>query len=353
MRMKTLEAHVNQLMATRPWLRERRYYPFSCFLRAAFGCKVHKVTIHAGFTCPNRDGRVGVGGCIYCVNASFSHPAKGPMKPIREQVAVGTRFMRERYGAEKFIAYFQAFSNTYADVSTLKARYDEALSVDKDIVGLSIGTRPDCVPDEVLDLVQSYTERYHVWLEYGIQSVHDRTLRIINRGHSLATFEDAIRRTKGRGIRICAHVILGLPGETWDDMMQTAEVVCGLGVDGIKIHHLYVAKDTPLAERHARGEVPTFTVEEYVPLAADFLERISPDIAVQRLVGDTHGGLLVAPIWPKSKPEVFAAIERELARRDSCQGARCQHVEVASAPRPATVSAATNGTTARHESACV
>jgi radical SAM protein (TIGR01212 family) len=200
-------------------------------------------------------------------------------------------------------------------------------------------------------LVQGYAARYHVWLEYGIQSVHDRTLRAINRGHDFACFADAIRRTKGRGIRVCAHVILGLPGEMWQDMMETAEAVCSLRVDGIKIHHLYVAKDTPLVEPYRRGEVRTFTVEEYVSLCADFLERISPDVAVQRLVGDTSGDMLIAPIWPKSKPEVFAAIVAELARRHSCQGARCEHVE-GSALRAAR-SMSDGGATARREATCI
>ncbi|MEW6356135.1 MAG: TIGR01212 family radical SAM protein [Planctomycetota bacterium] len=309
-------------MFNEPWFQQLRYYPFSQYLKKRFGCRVHKVTLHAGFTCPNRDGRCGVGGCIYCVNQSFSPVAGKGNMPIREQMKKGMKFLRRRSGAQKFIAYFQPFSNTYADVATLKARYDAALC-DDDIVGISIGTRPDCVPDEALDLVQSYTARYEVWLEYGIQSIHEQTLRRINRGHFFDAFEDAVRRTQGRGIKICAHTILGLPGETREDMIETSRAVSDLGIDGVKLHHLYVAKGTPLHEMYDRGEVQVMSAEEYIPLVCDCLEVIRSDVAIQRLVGDTHGGMLVAPIWPQKKSEVFAAISAELRRRDSCQGARC------------------------------
>jgi hypothetical protein len=242
--------------------------------------------------------------------------------PIKEQVEKGMRFLKRRYGAEKFIAYFQAFTNTYADIDTLKTRYEEAL-FDKDIIGLSIGTRPDCITDEVLNLINSYTEKYHVWIEYGLQSMHDRTLRLINRGHDYKAFKDAVLRTKDKeNIKICAHVILGLPGEDWDDMMKTAQAVSSLGIDGIKLHHLYIAKNTAMANEYFKGNVKTMKVEEYVSLVCDFLERISPDIVIQRLVGDTHGNFLISPIWHMSKGEVFSAITEELRRRDSYQGAR-------------------------------
>ncbi len=303
------------------WFEQFRYYPFSQYLKERFGCKVHKVTLHAGFTCPNRDGTKGWGGCVYCVNTSFSPVAQKAAVPIAEQMREGMDFMRRRYGAEKFYAYFQPFSNTYSDVATLKRCYDAAVNF-PDVVGLSIGTRPDCVPDDVLDLVQTYAGRLDVWIEYGVQTVHDRTLRAINRGHLFADLADAVRRTKGRGIKICAHVILGLPGEDWRDMMETAERVSALGVDGIKVHHLYVAKGTPLEAMYARGEVKVFTMEEWIALAADFLERLSPDIAVQRLVGDTHGSFLIAPVWNRNRSEIFAAVTEELRRRGTWQGSR-------------------------------
>ncbi len=303
----------------RPWLAEKRYYAFSEYLRRRFGVKVHKVSLDAGFTCPNRDGTKGFGGCIYCVNESFS-PNAGRMLPIAEQMTRGMEFMRSRYGTEKFIAYFQAFTNTYDDIATLKRRYDEALEF-PDVVGLSIGTRPDCVGDDVLDLVQGYTSRYEVWVEYGLQSMHDRTLELINRGHGYDEFVDAVCRSMGRGIKICTHVILGLPGESRDDMMETARAVSSLGVNGIKLHHLYVAKHTPLETLYRLGKARVLSAEEYVGLAADFLERISPDITVQRLVGDVTSEMLVAPKWPVSKEEVLRRITEELIRRGSWQGA--------------------------------
>ena len=310
------------LTIQRTWLKKYRYYPFSYFLKEKFPFKVHKISIHAGFTCPNRDGLAGTDGCTYCANESFSPNVGETIMPIKEQVEKGMRFLKRRYGAEKFIAYFQAFTNTYADVDTLKTRYEEAL-FDKDIIGLSIGTRPDCITDEVLNLINSYTEKYHVWIEYGLQSMHDRTLRLINRGHDYKAFKDAVLRTKDKeNIKICAHVILGLPGEDWDDMMKTAQAVSSLGIDGIKLHHLYIAKNTAMANEYFKGNVKTMKVEEYVSLVCDFLERISPDIVIQRLVGDTHGNFLISPIWDVSKGEVFSAITEELRRRNSYQGAR-------------------------------
>jgi hypothetical protein len=298
------------------------YYPFSRYLKERYGCKVHKVSLHAGFTCPNRDGRAGTGGCTYCANESFNPQAGKPPRPIREQMADGIAYMRRRFHAKKFMAYFQAFSNTYAPVERLRALYDEAAAF-PDVVGLSIGTRPDCVPDDVLDLVQSYTDRLEVWLEYGVQSAHDRTLQRINRGHDFAAFRDAVERTRGRGIRICAHVILGLPGESHGDMMETAEALQRVGIDGIKIHHLYVARGTALEAEYAAGRVPLFTAEEYVRTACDFLERIPGDVVIQRLVGDTTSkGVLIAPCWTQSKTEVLRLFSEEFARRGSRQGGR-------------------------------
>jgi radical SAM protein (TIGR01212 family) len=305
-----------------PQCAERGYYPFSDYLRERFGGKVHKVSLHAGLTCPNRDGRVGVGGCTYCINESFNPQAGGPLRPIREQMADGIAYMRRRYRAAKVFAYFQAFSNTYAEIATLRRLYDEAIDF-PEVVGLSIGTRPDCVPEETLELVQGYSERVEVWIEYGIQSIHDRTLRRINRGHDVAAFRDAVSRTRARGIRVCAHVILGLPGETHEEMMRTAESLQGLDIGGIKLHHLYVARNTALEREHAEGLVPLFTAEEYVRTACDFLERIPAGVAVQRLVGDTTSSdVLIAPQWPQSKTQVLQMITNEFRRRGTTQGER-------------------------------
>ena len=296
------------------------YYPFSAYLRERFGCKVQKVSLHAGFTCPNRDGAVGVGGCTYCVNRSFNPQAGRPAQPIREQMVHGMSYLRRRYGAKKFFAYFQAFTNTYADPATLRARYDEAVDF-PDVVGLSIGTRPDCVPNDVLDLVQSYTDHLEVWLEYGLQSAHDRTLRRVNRGHDFAAFQDAVERTRSRGIRVCVHVILGLPGETREDMMATAHAVAEADIDGIKLHHLYIVRGTAMEKTYRAGEVDIFSAEEYVNVACDFLERIPSRVAVQRLVGDTAStDVLLAPCWPESKSEILQMVTREFRRRGTTQG---------------------------------
>ncbi|MHC4276064.1 MAG: tRNA modification radical SAM protein MnmL/YtqA [Planctomycetota bacterium] len=309
--------------AERPWRRELRYYSFGHYLRERFPFKVHKIALHAGFTCPNRDGHKGSGGCTFCANETFSPYAKGAATlSIKEQVRSSKEFLRSRYGAEKFIVYFQAFSNTYADIETLRSRYGEAMD-DEDVVGLSIGTRPDCVSDEALELIGSYADTHHVWIEYGLQSIHDETLRRINRCHTYQEFEDAVYRTRAvGGINVCAHVILGLPAEERSDMMATASKLSGLGINGIKLHHLYVARNTALEKEYLLGKVKTTGMEEYVSLAADFLERLSPDMTVQRLVGDTRGDDLVSPVWPASKAEVVQAITGELRRRGSCQGAQ-------------------------------
>ncbi|HLD35977.1 MAG TPA: TIGR01212 family radical SAM protein, partial [Planctomycetota bacterium] len=233
------------------------FYSFKNYLKDRFpGLKVYKIALDAGFTCPHRPQRDRVqrtsdtraGGCIYCENRSFSPYARLPIRPpISEQIAKAMDFYRQRHKADKFIIYFQAYTNTLGPVDKLKALYDEALN-HQDIVGLAIGTRPDCVPDQTLDLITGYTKKYDVWLEYGLQSAHDKTLEFINRGHKYADFADAVKRTKGRGISIAAHLILGLPNETRDDMLGSVQKVIDLGVDGIKLHHLYVAQNTKLAE---------------------------------------------------------------------------------------------------------
>src|SRR5215471_7691045 len=225
---------------------QRRYYALSRFLRERFGAKVYRVTIDAGFTCPNVDGTVAVGGCVYCDNRSFSPNRRLPRATVREQVQRGVAILQKRYGAERFIAYFQAATNTYAPVSKLRRLYDEALT-HSDVVGLAIGTRPDCVPDPVLELIQEFARDRYVCLELGLQTVHDRSLDWMNRGHHMDAFYDAVTRCQGRGLDLCAHVILGLPGESHEDMMETARVLACLPVQAVKIHNLHVVKDTPLA----------------------------------------------------------------------------------------------------------
>lgn len=298
---------------------EKRYRPFSRYLREIFGCRVQKIPLDAGFTCPNRDGRVGLGGCIYCGPRGSGTGAYENGVPLGEQIRAGIESGKRRFGKCKFIAYFQAFTNTYAPPERLKSLYDEALR-HQEVVGLSIGTRPDCAPHEVLELLEEYARRCHFWVEYGLQSAHDYTLELINRGHDIAQFVDAVERTKGRGINICAHIILGLPGETKEEMMATADLVASLELEGIKIHSLYVLKGTKLAEIYQRGEFRLLELEEYVSLVCDFLERLPPDMVIQRLTGEAPRDLLVAPRWSREKMAVLGKIDTELEQRGSYQG---------------------------------
>ena len=298
---------------------QKRYYTFDRFLKERFGFKVRKICVDAGFTCPNRDGKTGYGGCIYCHAPGFVPYDSERGKSVAVQREEGKSRLRARGFKGKFLVYFQAYSNTYAPVSVLKDLYDEALA-DEDVIGLAIGTRPDCVPEEVLVLLEDYAKKYHVWIEYGIQSVHDRTLEYINRGHDYAQFEDAVERTRNRGIFICAHIILGLPGEKKDHMCETAKRLSDLGIDGVKVHHLQVVQGTDLEAKYNKDEVRVFQVEEYIPLLCDIIEVLSPGIVVHRLVGDIRNELLIAPRWTRSKAEILNLVDKELIRRGSCQG---------------------------------
>jgi hypothetical protein len=301
----------------------KRYYQFGEYLKERFGCKVYKVTIDAGFTCPNRDGRLGWDGCAYCNNMGFSANTRRTPLPIREQVERGMAFMRKRYKAEKFIAYFQAYTNTYAPIDTLRGYYNAALEFE-DIVALSIGTRPDCVPEPVLDLIEGYQATHEVWVEYGLQSIHDRTLHCVNRGHDYATFLDALERTKKRDMKVCVHVILGLPGESHEDMMATAREVGQMDIDSLKIHLMHVLKDTPLEKDFVEGRFAPLEFDEYVSLVCDFLEYIPSNVSIQRLTADGPRSILLAPKWATRKRKTIAAIDAELERRGSCQGSRVE-----------------------------
>ena len=296
-----------------------RYYDFNTYLRSLFGCRVQKITVDAGLSCPNRDGTIAIGGCIYCNARGSGTGAHTRGLTITDQLLQGKHSLFRRYKAKKFLAYFQSFSNTYAPVDTLKKLYDEALAIE-DVVGLSIGTRPDCVDESVLELLQDYAEHHLVWIEYGLQSAKDKTLELINRGHDVQCFEDAVRATVNRGIKICAHVILGLPGETRSDMLHTAETISDLGIDGLKLHLLYVISGTPMEALYRQGKYRCLEQQEYVDLVCDFLERIPPGMVIQRLTGDPHPEELVAPDWSRRKTETLQKISETLEKRDSWQG---------------------------------
>ncbi len=350
--------------------RERRYYAFSRFLKDRFGAKVYRVTIDAGFTCPNVDGTVAVGGCVYCDNRSFSPNRRLPRATVREQVRRGVEILQTRYQATKFLAYFQAATNTYAPVDKLKKLYDEALD-HAQVVGLVIGTRPDSLPEDVLDLIERYARDRYVCLELGLQTIHDRSLDWMNRGHHFDAFVEAVERLNHRFVLrsseaprfapaprsdspdlihcfapapcnetldppgakrkpslpseldLCAHVILGLPGESHDDMLATADALARLPVHAVKIHNLHVVKDTPLKKMYERGEARMFERDEYVQVVCDFLEHLPPDMVIHRLSGDAPPDYLVAPLWCLDKPALLRAIRDELERRDSWQGKKC------------------------------
>ena len=298
------------------------YRAFGDFLKETFGVKVYKVSIHAGFTCPNRDGTLGSGGCIYCNNRGFSPNVRRESMSVSQQIETGISHLQKRYKAKKFIAYFQAYTNTYGPYEKLRQFYEEAFE-HPDIVGLSVGTRPDCLEDDVIELLAGYAERYHVWIELGLQSMHDETLERINRKHDVAAFVDAVQRIRRHPkLHICAHIILGLPGETRDMMLQSATFLSDLGVHGIKIHLLHVLRDTPLEEMYNRGELRVFNMNEYVTLVCDYLELMDPDMVVQRLTADGPGDILVAPRWCMEKKKTMDRIAKEMLKRNTRQGAR-------------------------------
>ena len=299
----------------------KRYNDFNGYLRSIFGCRVQKITIDAGLSCPNRDGSISKGGCIYCNPKGSGTGAHEKGLSVTDQIVQGKKALARRYKAKKFLAYFQSFSNTYAPIDILRDLYGQALAIE-DVVGLSIGTRPDCVEDPILDLLQGYTEHHLVWIEYGLQSAHDATLAFINRGHDFECFKQAVDATKNRGIKICAHVILGLPNERKSHMLETADAIAGLGIDGIKIHLLYVVKGTKLEALYKQKKYTCLEQEEYVDIVCDFLERIPKNMVIQRLTGDPHPDELVAPDWSMKKAETLARIKETLEKRDSWQGKR-------------------------------
>lgn len=298
-----------------------RYNRFSDHLRDKFGTKVYKVTLDAGFTCPNRDGTISNEGCIFCDDGgSFSQLYSNKI-PIIEQLNSGIALSKEKYKAQKFLAYFQAYTNTYKPVNELKEIYDQALS-HEDVVGINIGTRPDCVEKEKLDLISDYTKNHYVWLEYGLQSIHDRSLKFINRGHDFATFVKALKETQKRNINVCAHVILGLPNETKKDMLETAKVLGDLGIDGVKIHLLCVLNNTRLVKLYYQGKVPMMEEDEYVETACDFLEMLPPEVTIHRLAGNGLKPNMLAPGWLSKKFVVLNKIDKLLEERGSYQGAK-------------------------------
>lgn len=298
---------------------EKRYYDLNTYFRSRYGGRVHKITVDAGFTCPNRDGSLSRQGCIYCNDRGSGTGQHQQGFSVRQQLERSRAPIIKRYKTKRFLAYFQAFTNTYASVGHLKKLYDQALAVEG-VVGLAVGTRPDCVDQEKIDLLASYTDDALVWVEYGLQSVHDTTLARINRGHDFAAFQRAVEMTRGRGIKICAHVILGLPGESAEMVRRTAEVLGRMDLDGIKLHLLYVVKGTALDDLYKNGRYTCLGMEAYADSVCDVLERLPQNVVIQRLTGDPHPAELRAPLWALKKKETMAAITGRMEARDCWQG---------------------------------
>lgn len=307
-------------------MRKKAFRLYSTYLKQRFGGRVHKISVDAGFGCPNRRGSRAQRGCMFCDPGGSGAVGIERQEPIAVQIERAKQLMRRKYRAKWFIAYFQPFSNTFAPVPVLRERYDQALAVDG-VVGLAIGTRPDCLPEPVLDLLADYHRQTYLWLELGLQSIHDRTLAYLNRGHDYACFLDAYNRARRRNLRICVHVILGLPGESHADILATADELARLRIAGVKLHLLHVLEGTPLGELYKQGRIAMPTMEEYVTGVVDFIERLPPDTLIQRLTGDGPRDILLAPAWSLNKWEVLNAIDDELERRGSRQGVRFQAIE--------------------------
>jgi radical SAM protein (TIGR01212 family) len=299
-----------------------RYRKFNTFLRETFGRKVYKVGLRGGFSCPNRDGSKGLGGCIFCNQDSSEPLGYVAGMPLERQLAEGCEYIRERHGVDAFIAYFSDYSTTYASVRELEHLYREALSF-PGVVGLALSTRPDCLSARTLDLLGRLARHTFLWVELGVQSADDRSLVQINRCHTVEDSRRAIGELRARGISVSAHVILGLPGESTADMLRTADFLRETGVEGVKIHNLHVIENTRLAEMYRSGEYESMELEEYAALAVAFLERLPPRVVVQRLSGEAPRRFTVAPAWSVNKLAVFNAAERELERRDTWQGRAC------------------------------
>lgn len=301
-------------------MEERYFRTFSRYLKERFGEKVYRICIDAGFGCPNRDGTIAKGGCAYC-SPRGSWSVDGSEIPLELQVRREIERVRRRYGANKYIAYFQAYTNTYAPPERLKAIYNAVVNADEGIVGMAIGTRPDCVDREKLELIASYKERnLEVWMEYGLQSASDETLRLIGRGHTVADFRDAVMMTEDYELGVIAHVIIGLPGEGRSHVLKTASFLADLGVSGVKLHNLNIIEGTRMADWYREGKVKPLEREEYAELVVDFLERSDPSLLVVRLVTDSNPRFLIAPTWSLRKQEAIEAIIKAFERRKSFQG---------------------------------
>lgn len=297
----------------------KRYHTWNYHLRNHFGHKVFKISLDGGFDCPNRDGTVAYGGCTFCSAAGSGDFAGNRVEPIEVQFQSIKEKMHQKWKDGKYIAYFQAFTNTHAPVDVLREKYETALKQDG-VVGLSIATRPDCLPDDVVEYLAELNERTYLWVELGLQTVHEQTAKLINRAHDFQTYVDGVEKLRKHHIRICSHIINGLPMETPEMMMETAKAVAALDVQGIKIHLLHLLKGTPMVKQYEKGMLKFLTFYDYVNLVCDQLEILPPEMIVHRITGDGPIDLMIGPMWSVNKWEVLNAIDAELERRNSYQG---------------------------------
>lgn len=295
------------------------YYSFDYMLRNRFGEKVYKVALNGRMSCPNRDGTLGTGGCIFCSAGGSGDFAADPSFSVTQQIEQQIEALSQKRPIRKYIAYFQAFTNTYAPVDYLERIFSEALRHPK-ICALSIGTRPDCLPPEVLDLLEKLNQIKPVWVELGLQTIHERTARYIRRGYPLSCFQEAVRQLHKRNLEVIVHTILGLPGESPEDILETMEYLNGQNIQGVKLQLLHVLKGTDLASDYEKGQFRTYTREEYLDILIACLEHLSPDIVIHRITGDGPKDLLIAPLWASRKREVLNLLHHEMKIRDTWQG---------------------------------
>lgn len=297
---------------------DKNYNSLNYFLRQKFGEKVYKISLDAGFSCPNRDGKISTKGCIFCSpRGSGDFASRG--NNISQQFEEGKKMMSKKWKEGKYIAYFQAFTNTYAPIERLKDIYEEALNIEG-VIGIAIATRPDCLSTDVLELLSDINKRTYLWVELGLQTIHESTAALINRGYSLKIYDEAVSSLKQRKIDTVTHVILGLPGESKKDMLDTVRYVADSGVQGIKLHLLHLMKGTPMVENYENGELRLLGMEEYADIIVDALEMIPEDVVIHRLTGDSPRNLLIGPMWSLKKWEVLNLIDRRLKERETWQG---------------------------------
>ncbi|GAA0465088.1 TIGR01212 family radical SAM protein [Alkalibacillus silvisoli] len=305
----------------------KRYHSWNYHLKQTFGHKVFKVALDGGFDCPNRDGTVAYGGCTFCSAAGSGDFAGDRSEDLKVQFHTIKNNMHDKWKNGKYMAYFQAFTNTHAPVEELREKFETVLK-QEGVIGLSIGTRPDCLPDDVVEYLKELNERAYLWVELGLQTAHEKTSQLINRAHDLDCYYEGVNKLRKHNIRVCSHIINGLPGEDYDMMLETAKIVSQMDVQGIKIHLLHLLKNTPMIKQYEKGLVKFLTKDEYIQLVVDQLEVLPPEMIVHRITGDGPIELMVGPMWSMDKFNILNEIDAEFKRRFSWQGKHDQSLEL-------------------------